>query len=91
MSFRLKPECHGEREEIMGEARCPACGVDLNAGATPLHSIVICARCCAALLWDGTFSVATTEQLERLSERDRRRLDTLVAAQRARNGSPLPN
>jgi hypothetical protein len=75
----------------MGEARCPACGVELHAGTTPLHSIVICARCCAALLWDGTFSVATTEQLERLSEQDRRRLDTLVAAQRARNGSPLPN
>lgn len=75
----------------MDEARCPACGVDLKAGTTPLDSIVICARCCTALLWDGTFSIATTEQLEGLSERDRRRLDTLVAAQRARNGSVLPN
>ena len=68
MSFRLKPECHGEPGECMGEERCPACGVDLKAGTTPLHSIVICAHCCTALLWDGAFSIATAEQLESLSE-----------------------
>jgi hypothetical protein len=66
---------------------CPACGAELHAGTTPLHSIVLCARCCAALLWDGWYTLVTAEQIDRLSERDRHRLYSLAALQRARSAN----
>ncbi len=83
MSFGVKPEWQGGVE---GPAKgtCPDCGVELDAGTTPPNSIVICARCCATLFWDGSFAAVTDEQLECLSDRDRLKLDVLVAAQRAR-------
>lgn len=77
----------GEASEPVAEAArdaCPACRTPLHAGATPLHSIVLCARCCAALLWDGLYTLVTAEQIERLSERDRLRLYSLAAQQRLR-------
>jgi hypothetical protein len=90
MSFGAKPERWGQGAGCLNGA-CPACGVELDARATPANSIVICARCCAALLWDGTFSAVTAEQLENLCEPDRRRLQVLVAAQRARNAAQRAN
>jgi hypothetical protein len=66
---------------------CPACNADLHAGSTPLHSIVLCARCCVPLLWDGRYTLVTTEQIDRLSERDRVRLYSLAALQRARSAA----
>jgi hypothetical protein len=48
---------------------------------------VLCARCCAALLWDGRYTLVTAEQIDRLSERDRLRLYSLAALQRARRAA----
>jgi hypothetical protein len=90
MSFGVKPECQGQ----LGGPRqgaCPACGVGLDAEATPADSIVICSRCCTPLLWDGTFSILTAEQMERLSIQDQARLEAIVLAQGARNESRKAN
>lgn len=87
MSFALKSEHALQLDMGTNTAPCPGCGAELDGSSTPLDSIVICARCCTALLWDGTFSCLTEEQVEQLPVADRRRLRSLVAAQRARNAA----
>jgi hypothetical protein len=90
MSFGLRPECQVQHEA--GRAGvCPACRAELDAGSTPLDSIVVCTHCCATLLWDGTFSIAGAEQIECLAIQDRARLHAVVAAQWARNQARKPN
>jgi hypothetical protein len=84
MGSRPKPERGDAQGGPAESTSCPACGAALSAGTTPLQSIVICATCCATLMWDGSFSVATNAQLDSLSPRDRARLYALAAAQRAR-------
>lgn len=84
MVFATKRE-HSLQVDAMSRSQpCPACRAQLDGGATPLDSIVICAHCCAALLWDGKFSALSAEEIERLPVRDRMRLHSIVAAQRAR-------
>jgi hypothetical protein len=90
MTFGGKPECEGLPAGAR-EGVCPACGAELDAGVTPPDSIVVCSRCCATLLWDGTFSIATAEQIEGLPIRDRARLAAIVAAQGAHNQSRKSN
>ena len=85
MSTTSKTEC--EPHAGTSASRCPACRAELDAQATPLHSIVLCARCCAVLLWDGAYSLVTSEEIEALSERNRARLHALAARQRARIAS----
>ena len=63
---------------------CPTCNAHLDAGTIPRHSIVICSRCCAPLLWDGAYSIATAEDLAALGDEDRAKLATLVWEQRVR-------
>ena len=84
MAAATKREHPPQVERVSDVEPCPACTVELDGRATPLGSIVICARCCTALLWDGTFSRLSAEQIDQLPERDRMRLHSVVAAQRAR-------
>ena len=88
MTSTTKTEHYGKQPGTNQAAdHCPMCRTRLDAGSTPAHSIVLCARCCAALLWDGSYSVVTAEHIERLPPRDRARLHTLAALQRARLAS----
>lgn len=84
MASATKRDHPPQVERVRSPEPCPACSAELDGGATPLGSIVICAHCCTALLWDGTFSCLTAEQIRQLPERDRMRLHSIVAAQRAR-------
>lgn len=61
---------------------CPACCAELPVDAVPLGSIVLCARCCTALSWDGAYTLLTATQMAGLPVDDRARLEALVAAQR---------
>jgi hypothetical protein len=84
MASATKREHPLQVERMRDLEPCPACSAELDGAATPLGSIVICARCCTALLWDGTFSRLSARQIEQLPERDRMLLRSIVAAQRAR-------
>lgn len=44
---------------------------------------MLCARCCTALFWDGTYTVMSEAEIAELPEKDRARLHALAAAQRA--------
>ena len=87
MSTTSKTERQPEPHAGQSASRCPACQAELDAKATPLHSIVLCARCCAVLLWDGAYSLVTADEIDALSERNRARLHALAARQRARLAS----
>jgi hypothetical protein len=89
MAFASKQERALQPGRVSSVAPCPACGVELDGGATPLDSIVICAHCCTALIWDGSFCRLTAQQIEQLSEADRARLHSIVEAQRARNAARI--
>lgn len=84
MASATKREHPLQVERVRDLAPCPACRAELDGAGTPFRSIVICAQCCTALLWDGKFSRLSVEDIERLPERDRTRLRSIVAAQRAR-------
>ena len=73
----------GARKPPRGCWPCPACGAELPADAAPLDSIVLCARCCTALFWDGVYTVLSEAEIAQLPEKDRARLHALAAAQRA--------
>jgi hypothetical protein len=87
MAFASKQQRALQPARVSSVAPCPGCGVELDGGATPVDSIVICAHCCTALIWDGTFCRLTAEQIEQLPEAARIRLHSIVEAQRARNAA----
>lgn len=68
-------------ERPPGGCRCPACGAPLPADAVPARSIVLCARCCAVLVWDDDYALATSGEIANLPALERARLDALIAAQ----------
>jgi len=77
-------------ERLQRACPCPACGIELPLGAVPLRSIVLCARCCATLLWDGAYKLATESEIASLRDEDRARLVALTVAQHANIASRRP-
>lgn len=77
----MAPPIEEPAERRASACPCPACGAALPVGVVPARSIVLCARCCATLLWDGVYSLVTEADIAALKDEDRARLVALSAAQ----------